>query len=340
MLNRKNGETKVRSSDPVSVHDEIKAIIKKEDRFLITTHVRPDGDSLASVLVFAGLLDAFRKSCRICIDDGVPRKYDFLPGIERVKSFDDLPDSSGIGTAVVLDASGLERTGRIGDRIPETARIVNIDHHEGNSRFGEVNCILTGSSSTAEIVYDLYRRCDLPLTPEVARLVYTGIVCDTGCFRFANTGAQTLETAAEMVRAGADPGKIIHDLQNRHSAHTLQALGHALTRIRFFLDDAVVGMHLTCQDLKQFPEADTEGFVNYLRMIEGPSVQFFINEVQPGRHRVSLRSHEKDVNQIAGRLGGGGHARAAGCDITGNLEQVQDRILGCLSAVFKAGRAD
>jgi len=323
-----------------SVLDRIKTIVQCEDRFLITTHIHPDGDSLASVLVFSRLFDFFKKSFRIYLDDAVPKKYDFLPGTEMIERFDEKETClDGFEYLIVLDSSGLDRIGRIPNRLPKSIRIVNIDHHPANGLFGALNYVDAEASSTAEIVYDLYRRSGAPLTREVAELVYAGIVSDTGCFRFGNTNAHSLETGAEMVRAGAVPKEIVHFIYERNSAHTLQALGRALTRVRFFLDGRVVGMSLTYDETRLFSEADTEGFVNYLLLVDGPETQFFMNEITPGCHRVSLRSRTMDVNRIAHEFGGGGHAAAAGCYIEGDGEEAQDLLLQSLSVHFKEEKA-
>lgn len=320
--------------------DRLLNMIQENDCFLITTHIHPDGDSLASVLVFAEILEYFQKSYCIFLDDTIPGKYNFLPGISRIKSLAEACEIKSSNAMVVLDASNLERIGDMKQQIHPGMTVINIDHHPGNHKFGDLNLIQPEVSSTAEIVYALYKKCQIQLTLDVAQLVYTGIVSDTGCFRFNNTNEDSLEISAELVRAGVVPSDIIRLLYHRNSVHTLEALGWSLTRIRFFQDQKIVSMYLTHDDLLKYPEADTEGFVNYLLMIEGPSVQLFAKETEPGCFRVSLRSSVGiDVNRVAQKFDGGGHASAAGCYIQGDIDNVYNQVLRELTPCVPKGKA-
>lgn len=316
--------------------EEIIRTIQNEDEFLITTHVNPDGDSLACVLVFASMLQQLQKRHAIVLDDPVPSKYQFLPDSEKIHSIESLGKDKSWDHVIVLDASNPERIGQVQDFIREGVEVINIDHHPGNTAFGNYYYIDPDQSSTVELVFRLYELCELTVTPKIAETVYTGIMCDTGCFRYSNTNAQSLELSAQMVRFGVVPSEVFGLVHNRHSDHTLRSLGRAFSRIEFDLDKHVVGMFLTQKDLQEYPETDTEGFVNYLLMIKDTQIQYFAKEVAPNCYRVSFRSRcDVDVNAIAGHFSGGGHAKAAGCFIEGNMEQVRDQIVKSLAPFFE-----
>jgi len=317
--------------------EEIVQYIMQEDEFLITTHINPDGDSLTSILVFASILRQLNKIYTVVLDDPIPVKFQFLPDIEKVLTMEKLGMDKVYKNVVVLDASNLDRIGDTKSYIQENTRVINIDHHPGNTEFGEFFYIDPDQSSTVELVHQLYQIFELPLNLQIAELIYTGIVCDTGCFRYSNTNAQSLEVSAEMVRLGAVPSKIIGQLQNQHSDHTLRALGRAFSRIEFDFNERVVGMSLNQNDLRDYPSTDTEGFVNYLLMIQDTQVQYFVKEVAPNCHRVSFRSRcDVDVNKIASQFKGGGHATAAGCFIEGSLSDVRRQVVEKLTPYFES----
>ena len=309
----------------------IKECVQKENDFLITTHVNPDGDSIASVLLFASILKHFGKRYIILLDDQIPEKFDFLSGVNEVVHFQKETYSFQPRVVVVLDASGLDRIGKVEDIIPPKALIINIDHHTSNIMFGKFNAIAPEKSSAVEIIYELFMLCNVPLSKEIATFVYTGIMCDTGRFLFPNTTYQSLSICAEMVKHGASPSIIARNIYQRMSPETLKALAKALSTLEFHFDGVVSSIYLPNDILSSNGKIDTEGFVDYLMAVKENEVQFFMLEKEPNHFRVSFRSKEYvDVNKIARQFNGGGHIRAAGCNIDGTVDEVKNRILEVL----------
>lgn len=309
----------------------IQESIHSDDAFLITTHVNPDGDSVASVLLVAALLKHHGKRYRIIMSDPVPRKFDFLSNIEGIQFYDEKVHRPSEKTVFVVDATSLERIGDVKNIIPEDATIINIDHHMSNVTFGAVNLICENESSTAEVVYELLQFMEVPVTPEIATIVYTGVVCDTGRFLFPNTTLKSLSVCTEMVRQGAVADDIAKKIYCRTSQNTIRALAGALSTLEFHFDGAVSCMSLNNGFLQCSEGVDTEGFVDHLLSIEGTEVEFFMCEKSPNHFRVSFRSKQHvDVNRIAAHFGGGGHKRAAGCNIEGTVDEVKERILSVI----------
>jgi phosphoesterase RecJ-like protein len=231
----------------------------------------------------------------------------------------------------VLDSASLKRVGEVESLICDGVPVINIDHHRSNVEFGQCNLIMEKQSSTVEVVYLFSRFCGVPLSKAIAEYVYTGIVCDTGRFLFPNTTQTSLSICAEMISAGARPDYIADRLYFRTSRSTIKALADSLATLEFHLDGKVSSMVLTNGMMPEEECVDTEGFVDYLLAIEGTEVEFFMMEKQPGRFKVSFRSKMNvDVNAIAQQLGGGGHKRASGCTVEGDLQSIKNRILGII----------
>lgn len=315
-----------------SQFDRIKSLIQEHNRFLITTHIHPDGDSMASVLLFASILEYFRKSYQILLDDDLPKKFDFLPGIDRIQKMNpqgvyDKPD-----VAVILDLASLDRLGAVQRLIPPPSRIIQIDHHPNDQSLGQISVLDDRESSTTELVYLLFLFCGVPITQDLATVVYTGIVCDTGRFLFPNTTHQSLQICSEMIKHGASPEMIAKRLYFRSSQNTLRALAKALSTVEFHDNGRISCMHLNKDEFNHNEKIDTEGFIDSLLAVDGTEVEVFMLKLKPRLYKVSFRSKEKvDVNEVARFFGGGGHSRASGCQIEGTVEEVKEKILHELS---------
>lgn len=305
--------------------------LKRENSFLITTHIRPDGDSLTSVLVLAHVLKALDKDHWIVLDDPIPAKYRFLPGIETILQVQNARPLTRHRACVVMDSSTLNRIGTLAETVQKCPLIINIDHHHSNEHFGHLNWVNGDESSTVEMGYAVLTRFGIEVTQEIATLVYAGIVCDTGCFRFPNTTSRSLEICGEMIRKGVSPKFIADKMFYQKNPDTLRALARALDSMELYFNDTVGCIHIRKEDLDSLSEADTEGFVDYLQLVPGTKVNFFMREEAKNRYRVSLRSKNNiPIDEIARVFGGGGHAQAAGCTIEGTLPDVRKKILEVL----------
>lgn len=310
-----------------NTYSEIQSYINKGENFLITTHINSDGDAITSVLLFAVILDHLGKKYRILLDDQVPAKFDFLPQVNKIESRKD-KKSGSYNYLVVLDASDLDRIGELKKIISKEKKIINIDHHPSNLFFGDVNLVEPDKSSTVEIAYNLFSNYNIKLTKNIATLVYTGIMCDTGRFLFPNTTSNSFDVASQMVAAGADPHEIGKNVYYRVSPDSMHLLSKALVTLDFHFNDKVSSMYLTLDSVSNNGNIDTEGFVDYLMTIDRTEVQLFFKEVEKNLFKLSLRSRSYvDVNEIAKHFNGGGHLRASGCHIKGEIGEIKKRVL-------------
>lgn len=294
-------------------------ILDKADRIIVTGHIYPDGDSLGSILALSQALTALHKNVQMYIDDDIPLVYHFLPGVENVKKPEGKVEADLL---VVLDASDDERIGKV--KNITDAPMLNIDHHISNIKFADFWYLDTKAAATGEIIMELLTLIQAKVTPEIATALYTAIATDCGFFRYANTTANTMIQAARLIEYGARPNIIAEALETK-PLNTILALKEVLDSLEFYADGQVATITLLPELLEA--TSTTDGFINYPRNIEGVEVAVMFKVVEEGSVRISMRSKEVDVSKIALLFGGGGHKRAAGCTLNGDIASVKDKLL-------------
>jgi phosphoesterase RecJ-like protein len=319
---------------------QVVELIESKRRFAITSHMRPDGDSLGSSLGLCWLLRALDKDVEVIMRDPVPHAYRQLPGADdvRVTPAVDRPYHA----VFVIECSDITRPGLLN---LEEQYVVNIDHHSTTALFGTINWIDSTASAVGEMVYNLCKATGVRVTREIAECVYTALITDTGSFHYSNTTERTFKVASELVRTGVRPAKTAEAVFASYPWSRIQLLGEVLSTARRDQSGRVACMRqpLGMQKNMQVSEESTDGFVNYpLTVAEVEAVALF-KECEPGVYRTSLRS-KGDVNvaRVAEKFGGGGHRNAAGCTLKGTWEEVETEIMALLhDAVERAnGRKD
>ena len=303
-------------------HQDVLDFLRKENSFLITSHVNPDGDSIASQLALCRTLHSIGKECRIVSSDPVPRVYRFLPGTDKIlhrRRHSLLPYRA----AILLDCGNVSRSSVSLGR-NSSLPLVNIDHHVSNTLFGDFNWVDSSASSTCEIIYDVARGLGVNLDHDLAANLYTGILTDTGSFRYSSTTARSMSIASKLLRHGIDPHDIAEKIYESAEYSSLRLLGKVLARMGRSPDGQVSWVTFTHSELLSLSNmAETEEFVNYARSLDSARIAIGFKEVAPGQVRISLRSKGAlNVAELAARHGGGGHRNAAGCTVTGQLTSV------------------
>jgi phosphoesterase RecJ-like protein len=315
--------------------EAVATFLTSHKSFFATTHTRADGDAIASVLAVAACCRRLGRHCRIIIPDAKPQdSYRFLPGIELIEGAETIEAGFSPEAAIVVDVPNLDRLGLVRQYLPAMERVANIDHHPSNIGFGDATYVDPGASSSVELVYDLVLHLGLDVDEELAVLVYTGIVYDTGRFSFSNTSPKALAIAAEMLRRGVDPHEVSSSLYYERPVADLRALGHCMGGLELHLADkvSVMSVPYTMYASHPKPPLHTEGFVDTALSVEGVEVACLLKEEEPGKVRVSLRSKGPcDVDAVARSFGGGGHVKAAGCGLSGSLVEVKSKVLEALS---------
>ena len=300
-----------------------RSFIEAEDDFLLTTHVNSDADGLGACMAWAHLLRGLGKLADIGLPEPPAGQCSFLAGWDGVRHFADL-DLSRYRCAIVADCPSLDRIGPVRPCLRPDIRLLNIDHHQGNKCFGAVN-IVEEVSSTCELLYHLAIGLGYEIDSVAANQLYAGILFDTGGFRFSLTTDTSFEVAADLVRRGARLDAIAQDVFGNKSFGSVKQRGQAIESLVLRLGGRAAVLHL---DREAMSAGEPDEVVNYGLMIRGVEVAVLLKERAPGCYRISLRSRDKvDVSQVASTFGGGGHARAAGLELTGAPEDIVENIL-------------
>lgn len=300
--------------------------IERRDRFVLTSHARPDGDAVGSALACCQILRRMGKQADVVLHDGVPRIYRSLPFADQVLQADRI--GGNYEAAIILECDSIHRTRLQG---LENRYLISIDHHVSGRPFAHVNWIDPHAVATGEMVFRLAREAGTPFSPEMATCLYTALMTDTGSFMFQGTNEHTFALARELVLAGADPSHCARSIYFAHSVAKMRLLGEALRNLN---TESGMGWTWVTQEQMQrcgARDEDCEGLVNYVLSIGEVEVAALLRELPDGRFRVSLRSKGNlDVAHVAESFGGGGHECASGCSVEGPLAEALRQILGSL----------
>ncbi|MCX5811975.1 MAG: bifunctional oligoribonuclease/PAP phosphatase NrnA [Proteobacteria bacterium] len=314
--------------------EEIRQLIDKGNKFLITTHMDPDGDALGSSFSMYYALEALGKKATVFLKDPVPYMYRFLP--KPLQMTHEFPVDQ-YDAIFVLDCGNLYRVGDGFERLKGMGAFINIDHHRTSEAFGVVNLIDEHASSTAEILYGLFRALKIPITFDMAINIYTAIFTDTGSFRYDNTGSSAFLICEEMTRLGVKPAYVSQMVHENHPKERFWLLGLVFSTMETYYQDKVA---IACVTEEMFKKTNTDkdysdGFVEYFREIRGVEAAILIREINKQRYKISMRSKGfVDVAAICGFFGGGGHKNAAGCTMDGTLEEVKNKLNECFLKEF------
>ena len=318
--------------------------LARHRRFLLTTHINPDGDGLGSEAAMALWLGAGGRSARIVNDSVLPPAFAFLARHATFETFEaELAERrfTESDALIVLDTSNRQRVGRLApliDRHPIPVAVV--DHHVSHARgFGQVNVIEPEASATGEILYDLIRESGAAITPEIAEALYVALMTDTGSFRYSNTDPHAHRMAAELLTHGLDPQRLHSQVHSHASAERLRFFGEVLSGLELLSDGRLVVLEATPEQFQRhgLVGADTDGLVDLPRTVAGVEAVALFSEVEPGKVKVSLRSTGRvGIDQVCSRLGGGGHVHAAGVLLRGTRAQARERILPELDRLIAA----
>ncbi|HUS83863.1 MAG: bifunctional oligoribonuclease/PAP phosphatase NrnA [Anaerolineales bacterium] len=300
-----------------------RAAINAAQRVIILSHERPDGDAVGSLLALTLSLERVGKNVTPVLLEGVPSRFRFLPGADKVKT--DIPSDGDL--LILVDASDLQRTGFPIKTLPRQPDI-NIDHHPTNTDFALINIVNHQASATTEILYDIIPQLGLEIDTEVATNLMTGLITDTIGFRTDSVTSRTLEIASELVGIGAPMAEIYARTLNQRSFVSAQYWGRGLNRLE--RENGILWTSLTVEDreLVGYPGSDDADLVNLLATIEGIQVVLIFIEQVGGKVKVSWRSRPGvNVAEIAFSFGGGGHEQAAGATIEGGMQEIKERVL-------------
>jgi phosphoesterase RecJ-like protein len=317
--------------------DQVAAIrdaILQRQRFVVTSHARPDGDAIGSQVAMAYALRALGKDVHLAGADPAPPQFQVFPGVRDIQVS---PTVHGdFDAAIVMECGDLSRTGVEGF---DKYFVINIDHHPGNKGYGAINWFDPGAAACSEMVIDVIDALGVALTPEIATHIYIAILTDTGGFHFSHITARTFEICRRCTEAGAQPEAIARAVYDTSTMGRLRLMGAVLHNLEFECGGRAAVAALTLQLLEQTgaTHEDSDGLINIPLTVNDVQAVAFFKEIAPDSFRISLRSKgDIDVNRVAGTFGGGGHKNAAGCSLTGPYPEVRARLVAELRQVLKA----
>ena len=307
----------------------IKQAIKRFNKFLITSHINPEGDAIGSQAAMACLLRKLGKKFVMLDDSPVPKLLRFMRGTEDISK--EMPHNFNYQAVIIMDSPDLARIGRVNDYIKKDSVIINIDHHISNVNFGKYNWVEPDYSSTGEMVYDLFKAFKVKIGMDEAVALYAAIMTDTGSFRYSNTSSKTHRVTAELIDIGVKPYEMHSRIYETSSIQDTNLLGEALQTMKITDDGKIAWLWVTKEMLKKTNASleGTEGIINFGRSIGGVEIAVLFRETgTKDRVKVSFRSKgAADVNKLAGYFGGGGHPAASGCSVLGKIEEVEKKVL-------------
>jgi phosphoesterase RecJ-like protein len=319
--------------------DRILETIREAKTICVVGHLRPDGDCIGSQLGLTLALRAAGKEVVCWNQDAVPEKYRFLdPG----KDFEKPKSGATFDLVIATDCASHERLGTVTNFIQQRKTLINIDHHESNTRYGDMNWVSPREPSTGELIYRLLKLARWPITKPIADCLFTAISTDTGSFQYATTRPGTFHAGAELVTHGANLARICNEVYQSFPLSRAKLLKLLYNKFKLTHNDRIAYFWLKQADLTRTgaDSNDTEGLIDHIRAIEPVVVACIFEEIEPELTRVSFRSKTKDVNvsDIASQFGGGGHPAAAGARIAGRPMSIQRRVVAALKKAINAAK--
>jgi phosphoesterase RecJ-like protein len=314
--------------------NEIITAINEGESFVITAHVRLDGDALGSELAFYLMLQNMGKKAVIYNQDETPQQYRFLPGAQNIVH--ELGDIEQYDVGVVLDCSNLERVGEKAARIEKIQTLINIDHHISNGGFCRLSMLDGQASSTGELLYRLMREMRCKMTEDICTNLYAAIITDTGGFRYSSTHRDTLQAAGVLVENGANPQWISENIYENDSPARLRLLAKVLETMSLDLENGVGSLVVTQEALLKTGSSldHAEGFIDIPRTVKGIDISVLYSQLENKYYKVSLRSKRQiNVEKVARKFGGGGHINAAACRIKGDIEEIKALIADAIKEI-------
>ena len=301
--------------------NEIVAAIRGRQRFVISSHARPDGDSIGSSLAMAFALRELGKEARVVHKDLAPAPLLTFPGVPEIEIADRV--DGAFDAAIIMECGDLSRTGVAG---LDHGFVINIDHHPGNSNYGRINWFDSSAAACGEMVFDLVSALGVRLTPEIATHIYLAILTDTGSFHYSSISPRTFDICKATLQAGVDPVLVARNVYDSNNMGRLKLFGAVLSAMQ--IDDAgrVAIVYLDHEMARAAGGTydDTEGLINLPLTVKEVQAVVFFKQIEGEEYRVSMRSKgEIDIAAVAKQFGGGGHKNAAGCTATGPVDVLQ-----------------
>ncbi|MBZ5560119.1 MAG: bifunctional oligoribonuclease/PAP phosphatase NrnA [Acidobacteriia bacterium] len=308
-------------------------VIRTRQRFVLSSHARPDGDSIGSQLAMAYALRALGKDVAVVNADPAPPTLMAFPGVPDIRIAPRVDEA--FDAAIIMECGDLSRTGVAG---LDAGFVINIDHHPGNTNFGRINWFEARAAACAEMVFDLVVALGVPLSREIAMHVYLAILTDTGSFHYSSLSPRTFDICRQLLEAGVDPVYMARQVFDDNTPGRLRLHGAILSTMQVDPTGriAVLAVDPAVAQAAGTTYEDTEGLINQPLTVKEIQAVIFFKKMDGDQYRVSLRSKGRiDIGAIAKEYGGGGHKNAAGCTVAGALDQIRGQFVKKIAAAVE-----
>lgn len=314
--------------------DDIKKAIEEANTIAILTHESPDGDAIGSSLAMSSALKQLGKNPDVIIPE-YSKTYAFLPDAENIKKESNIENYD---LAIALDCGDKKRLNGFVKYFEDAKTTISIDHHSMNPMFADINFVDHTSPACCQILVIIFNYLGIEIDKEIGTCLLAGIITDTGGFKYPGVTAETFEFAADLLRSGINVSKIYKKVLQIKPRASFELSKLAMERMEFLEDNKISFTYITCEDEENVgaEEGSHEGIVEIGRDIEGIEVAIFLHQAEDGAFKVSLRSNDYvNVSDVCLMFGGGGHARAAGCKISGTPNEIKEKLVKEIKKVLK-----
>lgn len=318
---------------------EAARFIQENDRFLVVSHVNPDGDAIGSTCAVGAILQKLNKSFVLVNEGPVPDKFHVIPMSKQIVNYTKDGLKEAFPNVIAVDAADRERMGEVMQAFPKEIKLLNIDHHPTNVGYGDYILIRNEAASTTEVLYELVQELGLEPDQELATCLYAGLMTDTGGFRYSNTTPAVMRMASALLEKEVAASYLADRLLETISLGQVKLLQRSLKSLSFAADGKISWVSVSKADLEELnvDPSDTDGIMLYPRNIEGVEVGILFKELDENHVKVSFRSKELDVAAVAQAFHGGGHVKASGCTFEGSLAEAQERVVQKVMEAMSAG---
>jgi bifunctional oligoribonuclease and PAP phosphatase NrnA len=309
--------------------------IRARRTFVISSHSRPDGDSIGSQLAMAYALRELGKDVRLVNSDRAPGPLQTFPGVAEIEIGNETRGT--YDAAIIMECGDLARTGVSGlDR----QFVINIDHHPGNTEYGQINWFDASAAACSEMVYELIKALGVPISVEIGTHIYLAIHTDTGSFHYGNMTPRTFEICREVIEAGVDPVAVARSVYDSNNMGRLKLFGSVLSAMQIDASGRIAIVYLDHEMARAAGGTyeDTEGLINLPLTVKEIQAVVFFKQIEGDEYRVSMRSKgDIDIGAVAKESGGGGHKNAAGCTVSGPIDALQKTFVKRIEAAIEQG---
>lgn len=311
------------------VLNQIFDAIENAKKILIVSHVNPDGDTLGAMCALKLYLkDKADTLIQTGASVGVPETYRFLPNINLSKNLDNVQNIYDL--VIAVDVASIDRMVQNARSIFDNAKMtINIDHHKTNNGYAKLNWVVGNASSAGEVLYNIFKLRNIPISKEMADCIYVSILTDTGGFRYENTSSETLKIASELVELGVNNADLAKKCYNNKPKNMILFQSEIVSKTKFLFNNKVAIAAISQEDYKKFDAKNeyTEGIAETLRTIKSVEISAVLKENDNGHTKASLRSDNVDVCEVVKKFNGGGHIHAAGCTIKAPLNKAAELLV-------------